>query len=90
MKSRATRNFWKFYGRLSRQEQQRARKAYQIWLQNPAAPSLRFKRVSTQTPIYSARVSEDYRVLGLLEGDTMIWYWIGPHDEYERLLKQRG
>jgi len=32
-------------------------------------------------------VTEDYRVLGLLEGDTVIWYWIGRHEEYERLLK---
>ena len=36
---------------------------------------------------YSAPVTEDYRVLGLLEGDTVIWYWIGRHEEYERLLK---
>ncbi len=89
MKSRATRNFWKYYERLPRLEQQRARKAYVIWKQNPASPGLHFKRVNAQEPIYSARVSEDYRVVGLLERDTMVWYWIGPHDDYERLLKRK-
>lgn len=89
MKSRATSKFWKLYERLPRIEQQRARKAYQMWKMNPSSPGLRFKRVNMQEPIYSARVSEDYRVVGLMEGDTMIWYWIGPHDEYERLLRQR-
>lgn len=87
MKSRATLKFWKLYARLPRSVQQRARKAYQMWKMNPHHPSLRFKRVDDEEPIYSARVSDDYRVLGLLEGDTVIWYWIGNHDEYERLLK---
>jgi hypothetical protein len=59
-----------------------------MWKANPNAPGLRFKRVSEEEPIYSARVSDNYRVLGLLEGDTMIWFWIGKHDEYERILKQ--
>jgi hypothetical protein len=70
-------------------EQQRARKAYQMWKTNPNAPGLHFKRVSEAEPIYSARVSEDYRVLGLMEGDTVVWFWIGGHNEYERMLKQR-
>lgn len=87
MKSKATPKFWKLYYRLTPRERQRARKAYQLWTTHPEAPSLAFKRVSEQEPIYSARVSDDYRVLGLLEGDTVIWFWIGPHDEYERLLK---
>ncbi|MCG3142020.1 MAG: hypothetical protein HDKAJFGB_03382 [Anaerolineae bacterium] len=89
MKSRATSNFWKSYARLPYHEQQRARKMYQIWRNNPFSPGLRFKRVSASEPIYSARTSDNYRAVGLMENDTMIWFWIGPHDEYERLLKQR-
>lgn len=87
MKSQAAAQFWKLYNRLPIQEQQRASKAYRLWKTNPSMPGLHFKRVSEQEPIYSARVSDDYRVLGLLEGDTLIWFWIGRHDEYERLLK---
>lgn len=87
MKSRATPKFWKLYARLPPDVQRRARKAYQMWKENPRHPSLHFKRVDDEEPIYSARVSDDHRVPGVLEGDTMIWYWIGSHDEYERLLK---
>ena len=87
MKSKATPKFWKRYNNLPRKEQQRARRAYQIWKSNPNATGLRFKRVSEEEPIYSARVSDSYRVLGLMEGDTVIWFWIGDHDEYERMLK---
>ncbi len=87
MKSRATPKFWKFYERLPRSVQRRARKVYQMWKENPRHPSLHFKRVDDEEPIYSARVSDDYRVLGILEGDTIVWYWIGSHDKYEHLLK---
>lgn len=45
-------------------------------------------RVSQRQPIYSARVSISYRVLGLLESDHIYWYWIGAHDEYDELLKR--
>ena len=88
MKSKAAAQFWKLYNRLPRLEQQRARKAFQVWKANPNLPGLRFKRVSNEEPIYSARFSDNYRVLGLLEGDTVVWFWIGRHDEYERILKK--
>ena len=38
-------------------------------------------------PIYSGRVDRAHRALGILEGDTMIWFWVGGRDSYERLLK---
>ena len=42
----------------------------------------------TREPIYSVRVSFAYRALGLLEGDEMIWFWIGTHAVYDRLLEK--
>lgn len=87
MKAKATLKFWKCYERLPRRMQERARQVYQKWKENPNPPSLHFKRVDEEEPIYSVRVSEDYRALDFLHGDTVIWYWIGNHDEYLRLLK---
>jgi len=86
MNSRATRQFWKLYSELPDQIQRRARRAYELWLTNSRHPGLQFKRVDDEEPIYSARVTDDYRVLGLLEGDTVIWFWVGKHDEYEKML----
>jgi hypothetical protein len=87
MKSKATARFWKCYAHLPSSVQQRARKTYQLWQADPSHPSLRFKRVDDVEPIYSVRVSGNYRVLGILESGTMIWFWIGSHTEYDRLLK---
>jgi hypothetical protein len=37
-------------------------------------------------PIYSARVNLDYRVLGILDGEEIAWFWIGSHADYDKLL----
>lgn len=88
MNSRALPRFWKLYDRLPRDVRRRATKAYRIWREHPDSPGLQFKRVGNRRPVYSARITDSYRVLGLLEDDTVYWFWIGPHDEYERLLKR--
>jgi hypothetical protein len=38
----------------------------------------------------SARVGINYRALAVEDGSDFIWVWIGPHDEYERLIKQQS
>ena len=63
-----------------------ASKAYRLFASNPQHRSLRFKRVHGYEPIYSVRVALGYRAVGLLEGDDITWFWIGPHADYDRLL----
>lgn len=87
MKSHTTAQFWKLYDVLPEEIKQRADKSYALWQLNPQAHGLYFKRVGQRQPVYSVRIGKGYRSLGLLEGDTMVWFWIGSHDEYERLLK---
>jgi len=88
MKSSVTRSFRKRLSDLPGSVQEQADKAYALWQKDPYHPSLQFKRVSQKQPIYSARMSINYRVLGLLESDHIYWYWIGSHDEYNELLKR--
>ena len=86
MKSRTTRKFWRLFDALSVAVQDHARRAYRLWRHDPSHPSLHFKRVSKAEPIYSIRIGFQLRALGQLEGDCVTWFWIGLHDEYERLL----
>ena len=76
--------FWALYDALPLDARRQADKAYRLFLDNPAHPSLALKKVG---PYWSARISLDYRVLGLQKGSDFYWFWIGPHDEYEKLLK---
>jgi len=87
MKSQALPQFWKLYNQLPKDVRSQMGKVYQLWQQNPSLPALRFKRVSNTRPVYSIRIGGNYRALGLLHGDTVTWFWVGSHDEYERLLK---
>lgn len=66
--------------------QHRARRAYATFRRDPSHPSLRFKQVHPTRPIYSARIGLGYRALGTREGDTIVWFWIGSHAEYDRLV----
>ena len=86
MKSRATRDFWRHYDRLPEEVQESAQRAFRIWRDNPYHPSLQFKRVHDRAPIFSVRVGRRHRALGRLVDDTIIWYWIGGHAEYDTLL----
>ena len=74
------------FERLPSQTQLRAQKAYEQFRADPSHPGLRFKRVSDEDPLYSVRIGTDYRALGMLKGNTVTWFWIGTHDDYEHLL----
>jgi hypothetical protein len=88
MNSRTTRRFRELFAALPSHVQQQAREAYRLFRQNPNLPGLRFKQVHRNPPTYSVRVGIGYRALGVLDGDTLVWFWIGSHADYDKLLKQ--
>jgi hypothetical protein len=59
--------------------------SYQLFRENPSHPSLQFKKID-QPNIYSVRVGLGYRAIGALEGSDIVWFWIGSHSEYDRLV----
>jgi hypothetical protein len=85
--SQTTERFRRALAALPEHVQDRARQAYQLFRDNPQHPSLRFKQVHTTRPIYSARVGLGYRALAVRDDAVYIWFWIGTHAEYDRLLK---
>jgi hypothetical protein len=81
MNSRTTRSFRDAFRSLPADVQERARRVYRLWREDPDLPGLRFKRVGDDVSI---RIGREYRALGILEGETVYWYWIGRHDQYDR------
>ncbi len=88
MKSKTTSKFWKFYKTLPAEIRKKAREAYALFMEDPGYSSLRFKRVHSSLPIYSVRITKDYRAIGILKGNDIIWFWVGSHSDYDNLLKQ--
>jgi hypothetical protein len=64
MKSSATAEFWRHFARLPGDVQQRARKAYQLWVRDPHHNSLRVKKIGS---VWSVRIYRGYRALGLFK-----------------------
>jgi hypothetical protein len=89
MNSRTTAEFRKLFANLPVEVQRQARAAYRRFQQNPHHPGLRFRQVHATEPIYSARVGLHYRAVGLLDGEEIVWFWIGSHADYDALLAQR-
>ena len=86
MNSQGDPEFWRLYRRLPIHIRRQARAAYAMFAISPYHPSLHFKCVDTEEQTYSARVGLHYRVLGTLQGAEILWFWIGSHSEYDRLL----
>jgi mRNA-degrading endonuclease RelE of RelBE toxin-antitoxin system len=84
MKSATLPSFWKAYQKLDHHTKNQAQKAFRFWAENPFHPSLNFKCINAQENIWAVRVSLGYRALGLWIDDTITWFWIGSHDQYER------
>lgn len=85
-RSQRSKRFRALFDSLPDDAQQQTRVAYELFKQNPRHPSLQFKRVSPSDPrVYSVRIGSHYRALGLLEGDTLTWIWIGTHEAYNNL-----
>ena len=88
MISRTTSDFWHTYKRLPADVKQQARAAYTRFMHDPNHTSLRFRQVHPVKPIYSVRIGGHYRALGLRKDNGIIWFWIGSHAEYDKLLKR--
>jgi len=88
MNSRRTRRFRELLAALPSSIRNQAAAAYRRFRANPHHRGLQFKKVHPRLPIYSARINDDYRVVGQMRSNGIVWFWIGKHEEYERLLKQ--
>ena len=80
----ASSSFWHHYRRLPPNVQRLADKNFRLLDNDPRHPSLHFRKIHGE--LWSARVGLEHRALATPEGGDFLWFWIGPHDEYDRLL----
>lgn len=84
MRHRANPKFWGYFALLPKNIQELANENYQILKRDPFHPSLHFKKVGGR--FWSVRIGIHYRAVAVEEGQDLVWFWIGHHKEYERLL----
>ena len=90
MISRLTSRFRALYDALPERVRRDADVAYAHFAADPNHPGLNFERIQcAKATLFSARVNEQYRVLGRgEESDTVVWFWIGTHQDYDKMLSQ--
>jgi hypothetical protein len=88
VRSRTTHRFRQALATLPGEVHRTAKRAYTLFKENPRHPSLRFRLVHPTEPIYSIRVGLHHRAIGWVEGDVVVWFWIGSHADYDALISQ--
>ena len=86
MKSKRTRRFRELFAELPGPVQRQASEAYRLFQANPSHPGLAFKQVSSHGPTYSVRIGLHYRALAIRKSEEVIWFWIGSHADYDKML----
>jgi hypothetical protein len=80
-------DFWRHYRELDAAAQEAASLAYGKFKNGPFHPSLRFKKLGGYDAVRSVRINENIRAVGLRTGDTMTWFWIGLHKDFDKRFR---
>ena len=84
MRHRASASFWKAYDALPAETRKAADAGFATMKADPHHPALRLKRVGR---FWSARIGLRYRALAVDAEDGLLWFWIGDHADYDRLIR---
>ena len=87
MKSIRSKKFRKLHNSLPKEVRDQAKEAYNLFKKDPYHNSLHFKCVNLKDSVYSVRIGDNYRALGIRDkNDVVVWFWIGTHEEYNHLV----
>ena len=84
MISRTHAQFWACFNALPEDLQRIAKTKYRLWEQDCFHPSLHFKPLKDD--VWSVRITQNYRALGRRKAGLIVWFWIGTHEEYNKLV----
>ncbi len=86
MTSHVNARFRRHFANLPKRIQEQSRRAYQLLKTDPTHRGLEFKKLPPHQDIWSVRINDNYRAVGLRDGEAMVWFFIGTHAEYDALL----
>ncbi len=86
MKHRTNPRFWRCYQGLPKEIRDLADRNYSLLKTDPAHTSLHFKKIAS---LWSVRVGLHYRALATEAADDLVWFWVGSHAEYDRIVGRK-
>ena len=84
MKHFASSGFWNPYNKLPKNIQELADKNFELLKADDSHPSLHFKKIGNK--YRSVRIGINYRALGMEVDKGVLWFWIGSHPDYDKLV----
>lgn len=83
--------YWRQFDELPAEVRKLAESNYEQWKKNPNHPSLRFKQIHPDRPIFSYRVGMRHRTVGVeADGGKIVWFWIGSFEHFQELVGVNG
>lgn len=83
MKHYASLSFWECYEKLPKNIQDLADKNFNLLKEDPQHPSLHLKKIDR---FWSVRIGKKHRSIAVETEKGYLWFWIGTHAEYDKLL----
>jgi len=83
IKHYASPSFWDCYSKLPQDIRKIADKNFKLLKDSPSHSSLRLKKVGNY---WSVRIGKKYRAIGIKSESRIVWFWIGKHSDYERIV----
>ncbi|MCP5366862.1 MAG: hypothetical protein H6907_03150 [Hyphomicrobiales bacterium] len=78
-------SYWRRFDELPGEVRRLAESNYHLWQENPQHPSLRFKQIHPDLPIFSFRVGMRHRTVGVrTDDDRIAWFWIGSFETFKQ------
>jgi hypothetical protein len=71
------------YAKLPIEIRELANKNYELLKENPRHPSLQLKRIEE---LWTVRVGQHYRAIGIDADGGIQWIWIGSHADYDKII----
>ena len=81
MKILYTKKFLRSFNKLLSDIKKRAKKKFNIFLNNSNHPSLRVKKIKNRKGVFEGRINRDYRFSFLITKEAYVFINIGKHDE---------
>ncbi len=83
MKYFASPEFWELYKVLPQSVRDLADRNFSLLKNNPRHPSLHMKKAGRY---WSVRVGLHYRAVAVEVPEGLLWFWIGSHEDYNKLM----
>ena len=84
-RSFALREFWRCYEKLPASARVLADSKYALFQREPFHPSLGLQQ---KGGVWTVDIGRSYRAIAERIGNDFQWFWIGSHEEYNKLLRR--